>query len=80
MVWGAEPQYPFGGGAGYLEGGNNAFVFGADLAARTLAATMFLDRGAGLMATFSLGGYKNGSNVVRTITEGTIDVRIGAQP
>jgi len=71
-----DPQTAISKGAGYLEGASNAFITPADAAARTLAATTFADKGAGLVATFSLGDYKNGSNQIRTITEGSIAIKI----
>lgn len=72
-----DPDGPgVGTGAGYLEDGNNAFVFPADAAAATVEASTFAEQGKHLVATFSLGEYKNGSGVVRTITGGTIDIEI----
>lgn len=71
-----DPQTAISKGAGYLEGGTKAFITPVDAAARTFNATVFAEKGAGLTATFSLGGYKSGSGELRTITDGSIAIQI----
>jgi hypothetical protein len=64
-------------GAGYSEG-VTAFALPANPAARTVNVTKFAARGAGLTATFSVGELRAGSSMVRTITEGSIDIQLAA--
>jgi hypothetical protein len=64
------------GGIGYWDG--IPFVLPTDTTARTAAITTFSDRGARLTGTFAAGEVRGGSNMVRTITDGTIDIQITA--
>ncbi len=66
-------------GVGYSENGNVTFPFPKDQAAVTIAVTKFAAKGAGVTVAFSLGQMArqaNGTGDVRTITDGTIDIKI----
>jgi hypothetical protein len=68
-------------GYGYLEGdtASGAFSFPKDATQATVQTTRFESRGAGLTGTFSLGDLHtqpNGRGAMRTITEGTLDVKL----
>ncbi len=65
------------GGAFYVGGDGSGGPFTSSQL--SINATTFLDRGGGLVATFSLGTSDPiAAGSTATITEGTIDVRIGA--
>jgi hypothetical protein len=64
------------GGAFYQGGDGSGGAFSSNQP--SINATTFLDRGGGLVATFSLGTSDPTAGPAATITEGTIDIRIGA--
>ncbi len=63
-------------------GGADGTGGGFDVQMMTLSATTFLDRGAGLVATFTLGESTSPTpgRPTATVTDGTIDIRIGPAP
>lgn len=76
VIWGADPGNA--NGFAYLEGGNNAFIYPKDPAAKKLDAQKFADKGGGVTGSFSASEMKNGGGVVRTLTDRVIDIQIGA--
>jgi hypothetical protein len=73
-----ETTDPLYGPAYY--GGADGSGGGFDAQMLAISATTFLDRGAGLVATFTLGESTGSASARATVTDGTIDIRIGPAP